>query len=184
MGRGWEWRAQGVRCFQSGHPKRVTSTSFHVPCTSCRGTTAMQDTLRLHDLHCCVHMDLLCNSHGHLNPSQQVGSWQRMEADPWVPSVLPVSDSSWANAVGRAGLPPTPTNPAQLLGTINGRNGLLPSTEWETPLGKPKPAFERQNPHQPSHFPAHALLQQTGRPGTPENQIILKYTEVIAINIF
>lgn len=103
-----------------------------------------------------------------------------MEEGLWIPSVLPVSEDSWVNAAGRAGLPPTLTNLAQLLRTANGKNGLPPPTKRETPLGKAKPAFERQNPRQPSRFPAHALLQQTGQPGTPVNRIILKCTEVIS----
>lgn len=56
--------------------------------------------------------------------------------------------------------------------------------EWELPLGKPKAAFEGQRARQPSPFPACALLQQTGWPGPPVNRIILRCTEVMAVNTF
>lgn len=178
VGRGGSAEPEKVGCFLSGHPDPVTRT-----CMSWRDIAALHDTLRLHSIHCCVHQTCYVTA----TATQPSLIKRRLAEDgggPLDASRLPCEIGQLGKCSGQGGASSHPHKSGSTTQNCKWKKWSSAPAEWEAPLVKPKVAFERQKARQPSLFPARAVRQQTGWPGPPVNQIILRCTEVTAVNTF
>ena len=177
VGRGGTAEPRKAGCFQSGHPDPVTCT-----CMSWRDTAALHDTFRLHSIHCCVHQTCYVTA-----TATQPSLIKRRPAEdgggPLDASRPPCEIGQLGKRSGQGGASSHPHKFCSTTQNCKWKKWSSAPVEWEIPLGKPKAAFEGQKARQPSPFPACALLQQTGWPGPPASQIILRCTEVTAVNL-
>ena len=177
MGRGGTAEPRKAGCFQSGHPDPVTCT-----CMSWRDTAALHDTFRLHSIHCCIHQTCYVTA-----TATQPSLIKRRPAEdgggPLDASRPPCEIGQLGKRSGQGGASSHPHKFCSTTQNCKWKKWSSAPVEWEIPLGKPKAAFEGQKARQPSPFPACALLQQTGWPGPPASQIILRCTEVTAVNL-